>query len=259
MKKVALSLLAFTLVAALAVAQDAPTLKLSGYLNTGAKVTTNDGTTQTIYGDDAGNNWGRLDVNGSYGTATNGVEWSLRTPDSATAPKINYAYAWSKFVDGMVTVKAGHVDDGMFTTASDIGADFTDANSILVAVTPVAGFNAGASWFLPAQVGRARFMALTLLGDRLSAAQAAQWGLIWACVDDAALLDEALKLARRLAAAPAHAALETRRATDAARTQDLSAQLTYEAARQRELIDADSFSEGVSAFMQRRDPAFAPR
>jgi hypothetical protein len=149
MKKVALSLLAFTLVGALAVAQDAPSLKLSGYLNTGVKVTTNDGTTDTIYGDDAGNPWGRLDVNGSYGTATNGVEWSLRTADDATAPKINYAYAWSKFFSGLVTVKAGHVDDGTFTTAGDIGTDFTDANSILVFVTPVAGFNAGASWFLP--------------------------------------------------------------------------------------------------------------
>ncbi len=117
----------------------------------------------------------------------------------------------------------------------------------------------GASWFLPAQVGRARFIALTLLGDRLSAEQAAQWGLIWACVDDAALREEAFALARRLAAAPAHAALETRRASEAARTQDLSAQLAYEAARQRDLIDADSFGEGVSAFMQRRDPAFAPR
>jgi 2-(1,2-epoxy-1,2-dihydrophenyl)acetyl-CoA isomerase len=117
----------------------------------------------------------------------------------------------------------------------------------------------GASWFLPAQVGRARFLALTLLGQRLPAEQAAQWGLIWACVDDAALREEAIKLARRLAAAPAHAALETRRASDAARMQDLPAQLAYEVARQRELIDTDTFGEGVSAFMQRRDPAFPPR
>jgi 2-(1,2-epoxy-1,2-dihydrophenyl)acetyl-CoA isomerase len=114
----------------------------------------------------------------------------------------------------------------------------------------------GASWSLPAHVGRARFMALTLLGDRLSAEQAAQWGLVWACVDDASLRDEAVRLARRLAAGPAHAALETRRVADAARTNDLAAQLAYEADRQRELIDAESFGEGVRAFMQRRDPAF---
>lgn len=117
----------------------------------------------------------------------------------------------------------------------------------------------GASWFLPARLGEARFMGLTLLGDRLPAEQAVQWGLIWACVDDALLRDEALKLARRLAAAPAHAALETRRAAQWARVQDLPAQLDFEAARQHELIDASSFAEGVSAFMQRREPVFRPR
>lgn len=117
----------------------------------------------------------------------------------------------------------------------------------------------GASWFLAARLGEARFMGLTLLGDRLPAEQAVQWGLVWAVVDDATLREEALKLARRLAAAPAHAALETRRALQAARAQDLAAQLDHEAARQRELIDAGSFAEGVSAFMQRREPVFPPR
>jgi len=117
----------------------------------------------------------------------------------------------------------------------------------------------GASWFLPAQIGRARFLALTLMGDRLPAETAAQWGLIWACVDDAALREEAVRIARRLAAAPAHAALEARRAADAARTNDLRSQLAYEAARQRDLIDADTFDEGVKAFLQRREPAFPPR
>ena len=156
MKKVALSLLAFALVGALAVAQDAPTLKLSGYLNTGVKVTTNDGTTQTIFGDDAGANWGRFDLNGAYATETSGVTWSLRVQDpegakntSGYAPAIKYAYAWSKFANGLVTVKAGSVDDGTFTTVGDIGDDFADDKSILAIVTPVAGLNLGASWYLP--------------------------------------------------------------------------------------------------------------
>lgn len=117
----------------------------------------------------------------------------------------------------------------------------------------------GATWFLHEQVGRSRALALTLLGDRLPAEQAAQWGLIWACVDDDALRTESMKLARRLAALPAHAALETRRAYQAARSNDLSAQLAHEAARQRELIDRESFAEGVRAFAERRDPVFAGR
>lgn len=117
----------------------------------------------------------------------------------------------------------------------------------------------GATWFLQQQAGRSRVLALTLLGDRLPAELAAQWGLIWACVDDAALRIESMKLARRLAALPAHAALETRQAYRAARTNDLTAQLAHEAARQRELIDRESFAEGVRAFGERRDPVFPGR
>lgn len=117
----------------------------------------------------------------------------------------------------------------------------------------------GATWFIPRQAGRARALAMTLLGDRLPAEQAVQWGLIWACVDDAVLRDESMKLARRLAALPSHAALEARRVFEASRTNDLPAQLAWEAGRQRELIDRDTFAEGVQAFVQRREPAFPGR
>ena len=117
----------------------------------------------------------------------------------------------------------------------------------------------GASWFLREQVGRARAMGMTLLGDRLSAEQAAQWGLIWMCVDDADLRAEALALARRLAALPPHAAREARNAEREARRNGLVQQLAYEAARQRELIDRASFAEGVRAFAERRDPVFSGR
>lgn len=117
----------------------------------------------------------------------------------------------------------------------------------------------GGTWFLPRQVGRSRALGMTLLGDRLSAEQALQWGLIWACVDDAALRAESMKLARRLAALPSHAALETRRVYDAAGVNYLPAQLVYESSRQRDLIDRDTFAEGVRAFAERRDPVFAGR
>ena len=117
----------------------------------------------------------------------------------------------------------------------------------------------GATWFMHEQLGRSRALALTLLGDRIPAEQAVQWGLIWACVDDEALRMEAIKLARRLAALPSHAALEARRAYEAARGNDLTAQLAHEAVRQRELIALDSFAEGVRAFAERRDPVFSGR
>lgn len=114
----------------------------------------------------------------------------------------------------------------------------------------------GTTWFLHQFLGRGRATALTLLGDRLPAQRAQEWGLVWACVDDAVLRDEALRLARQLARLPAHAALETRRAYDAAARNDLRAQLQYEAERQRELLDRPEFEEGVRAFLEKREPDF---
>jgi 2-(1,2-epoxy-1,2-dihydrophenyl)acetyl-CoA isomerase len=114
----------------------------------------------------------------------------------------------------------------------------------------------GTTWFLPQRVGRARAMGLMLLGDRLPAEKAAEWGLIWSCVDDSALMDEARRIAGRLASAPSHAVIEARRALDKAGRQDLPAQLDYEKERQRELIDLPSFREGVQAFFEKREPVF---
>lgn len=117
----------------------------------------------------------------------------------------------------------------------------------------------GSTWFLANLVGRSRALGLTLLGDKLPADQALDWGLVWSVVDDAALPDEGRALARRLAELPAHGALEMRRAFEAARCNDLPAQLAYEAERQRELIDHPDFAEGVAAFMGRRMPLFRNR
>lgn len=115
----------------------------------------------------------------------------------------------------------------------------------------------GATWFLPQHLSRARSLALMLLGDRLPAEKAVEWGLIWSCVDDAALMEEARTIASRLAKAPSHAALEARRALDHAASHDLAAQLDYEKERQRELLDLPSFREGVQAFFEKREPVFS--
>jgi 2-(1,2-epoxy-1,2-dihydrophenyl)acetyl-CoA isomerase len=117
----------------------------------------------------------------------------------------------------------------------------------------------GSSWLLPRAVGHARALGLALLGDKLPAQQAAQWGLIWACVDDDKLRDEARLLATRLAALPSHAIIETRALMEASRTNDFEHQIALERERQQVLVDGDAFAEGVRAFGDRRKPVFGGR
>jgi 2-(1,2-epoxy-1,2-dihydrophenyl)acetyl-CoA isomerase len=114
----------------------------------------------------------------------------------------------------------------------------------------------GSSWFLPRNLGRGRAMGLILLGERLSAATAADWGLIWSCVEDEKLMKEARKIASRLGNAPSHTALEARHAVAKGITQGLEPQLDYERIRQRQLGDLPSLAEGIDAFMEKREPMF---
>lgn len=117
----------------------------------------------------------------------------------------------------------------------------------------------GTTWFLERSLGRARAVAMSLLGERLGAEQAAQWGLVWQCIDDADLPAQALAITQRLAALPAHAAQEIRAVYELAGRQTLVEQMGSEAGRQRELIDRPTFAEGVQAFLGKREPVFPPR
>ncbi|WP_432727844.1 enoyl-CoA hydratase-related protein [Variovorax sp. W6] len=114
----------------------------------------------------------------------------------------------------------------------------------------------GTTWFLERLVGRARAVGMSLLGERLSGEQAAQWGLVWACVDDAELRAQAVSVAQRLARLPAHAAREIRSVYESAASQPLVEQMRHEAQRQRELLDRPEFAEGVKAFLEKREPVF---
>lgn len=117
----------------------------------------------------------------------------------------------------------------------------------------------GCTWAIPRLVGPARAMGMALLDERLPAATAAQWGLIWAAVDDDLLLLEAQKIAQRLARLPAHAVAEARQAFAASAQHTLADQLHYESERQRELLERPEFAEGVAAFLQKRQPNFPGR
>ncbi len=116
--------------------------------------------------------------------------------------------------------------------------------------------DAGGTWLLPHLVGRARAVGLALLGDKLSAEQAAQWGLIWKSVAPANFESEVASVARSLADGPTLGFVRTREAIDAAATATLDAQLDLEAAMQRELGNSQDYAEGVKAFMGKRPPVF---
>ncbi len=117
----------------------------------------------------------------------------------------------------------------------------------------------GGTWLLPRLVGRARALGLALSGDKLGAADAERIGLIWKCVDDAALQDDAMSLAQRLAAMPVKALVAARRAIDAAQHLTLNEALDEEAALQAELGFAHDYQEGVAAFGAKRAPNFTDR
>ncbi len=116
--------------------------------------------------------------------------------------------------------------------------------------------DAGASWFLARAVGRVRAMELTLLGDRLDAAKAMNWGLVNRVVEENEVDDCALALAARLAAGPTRALGRTREAIWAALETPFAEQLAFERQQQREAGRSPEFREGVAAFREKRAPRF---
>jgi 2-(1,2-epoxy-1,2-dihydrophenyl)acetyl-CoA isomerase len=114
----------------------------------------------------------------------------------------------------------------------------------------------GGTWVLPRLVGMARARALALLAEPLPAETAAAWGLIWQAVDDDKLLGEAAALAGRLANGPTSAFGLTKRALNAAATNDLDRQLDLERDLQAAAAASPDHAEGVRAFLAKRAPAF---
>ncbi|MHC8308737.1 2-(1,2-epoxy-1,2-dihydrophenyl)acetyl-CoA isomerase PaaG [Pseudomonas sp. GT1P32] len=119
--------------------------------------------------------------------------------------------------------------------------------------------DSGGTWTLPRLVGMARTKALTLLGNRLSAEQAEQWGLIYRCVEDAELRDEALTLARHLATQPTYGLALIKRSLNASMSNSFDEQLELEKDLQRLAGRSEDYREGVSAFMEKRSPSFKGR
>jgi 2-(1,2-epoxy-1,2-dihydrophenyl)acetyl-CoA isomerase len=114
----------------------------------------------------------------------------------------------------------------------------------------------GSTALVPPAVGKARAFQMALLGERVPAPQALDWGLVnWVHPDDR-LLDEANALVERLAAGPTRSYAGSKRALNNSIYGDLDAQLELEAELQHQLGRTQDFMEGVAAFAQKRTPEF---
>jgi 2-(1,2-epoxy-1,2-dihydrophenyl)acetyl-CoA isomerase len=114
----------------------------------------------------------------------------------------------------------------------------------------------GGTWVLPRLLGPARAMGLALLGDKLPAEKAEEWGLIWRCVPDEALMEEAMAMAAHFAKAPTKGLAFTKKAMLASWGNTLEQQLQMEAGMMRELGYSHDYREGVAAFIEKRQPRF---
>jgi 2-(1,2-epoxy-1,2-dihydrophenyl)acetyl-CoA isomerase len=155
---------------------------------------------------------------------------------------------------------------GVNGVAAGAGANLALACDIVVACRSASFIQAfcriglipdtGGTYFLPRLVGSARAMGLALLGEKLTAEQAEQWGLIWKCVDDAEFASTVDAMLEHLAQAPTRGLAAIKRALHASAGNTLEQQTTLERDVQRDLGRSHDYREGVAAFLAKRPPIF---
>lgn len=116
--------------------------------------------------------------------------------------------------------------------------------------------DAGGTWSLSRILGEPRAKALAMTAEPLPAEKAAEWGLIWKVVDDAALLDEATALATSLANGPTLGLGLTKRLIQQSATNSMDQQLDLERDAQQQAGRSADYAEGVTAFLEKRKAEF---
>lgn len=116
--------------------------------------------------------------------------------------------------------------------------------------------DSGGTWVLPRLIGSARAKALMLLGDKVTASQAQEWGMIWQCVEDEALIETAMSVANHLATQPTKGLGFIKHALNHSSENSLEDQLNMEKDLQRLAGQTDDYREGIAAFFGKRAPEF---
>jgi 2-(1,2-epoxy-1,2-dihydrophenyl)acetyl-CoA isomerase len=119
--------------------------------------------------------------------------------------------------------------------------------------------DSGGSWHLPRLVGQARALGLALTGEPLAAEQAANWGLIWKCVDDDQLDAEVDALAAKLASLPPLGLAAIKQIVRTTGSRTLDQELDLQRDEMRRLGFTADYREGVAAFLEKRPPNFEGR
>lgn len=155
---------------------------------------------------------------------------------------------------------------GVNGIAAGAGANIALACDIVVATASASFIQAfskiglipdsGGTFILPRLIGYQRAAALMMTGDKVSAAEAVQMGMIYKWFDDAAFAEEAMKLVNNLAQMPTVGIGLTKRLLNEGANNTLEEQLEREAVVQVEAAQSHDFKEGVQAFLEKRKPVF---